>query len=299
MEARHLELLRDLAQHGSVVAVAEATRRTPSAVSQQLKVAQRAFGAALVEPDGRGLRLTEAGLLLADCGAEVEAALARAQARWDAWRGATTGTVRIASLPSAATFLLPAALAELAAVGIELLVDDVDIAEHEFASLATSHDIVIGHSLTGPTPAGAEGLGTVVLAHEPLDVAMAVGHRLAGRPRVRPADLVDESWIAVPPGYPFDTVLQRISAHTGRDLRVTQRVRDNRLVEALVAAGDQLAVLPRFTAPTGDQVVLKPLLEVPCVRFIVAIVRRDKAERLVVAKALRALQRAGRAAEQG
>lgn len=299
MDARHLELLRDFAQHGSVIAVADATGRTPSAVSQQLKVAHRAFGAALVEPDGRGLRLTEAGRLLAECGAEVGVALARAQARWDAWRGATTGAVRIASLPSAATFLLPQALPGLTAAGIEVLVDDVDIAEHEFASLATRYDLVIGHSLTGPTPAGAEGLSTLVLAHEPLDIAMAVGHRLAGRKQVRPVDLVDEDWIAVPPGYPFGTVLQRIAAHTGRDLRVTQRVRDNRLVEALVAAGDAIAVLPRFTTPVSDAVELKPLAEVPSVRFIVAIVRRDKAERLVVARVLQALQQAGRLVEAG
>lgn len=298
MDARHLELLRDLARHGSVTAVADATRRTPSAVSQQLKVAQRAFGMALVEPDGRGVRLTDAGRFLAGCGEEVDVALARAQARWDAWRGTATGTVRVASLPSAATFLLPPVLAELAAGGIEVRCDDFDVAEHEYAALTTSHDIVIGHSLSGPTPAGAEGLGTVLLAREPLDIAMAVGHRLAGRRQVRARDLVDEEWIGVPVGYPFDTVLQRISAATGKDLRVTQRLRDNRLVEALVAAGDQVAVLPRFTTPPRAGIVLRELADVPAVRSVVGIVRRDRAERLVVARVLDALRRAGAAAEE-
>jgi DNA-binding transcriptional LysR family regulator len=293
MDPRHLELLRDLARHGSVSAVALATHRTPSAVSQQLKVAQRVLGTTLVEPDGRGLRLTEAGRLLAECGQEVDTALARAQARWDAYRGATTGTVRIAALPSAATFLLPALFAGLAGTGIDVTCDDVDVAEHEFAALTTSHDIVIAHSLAGPTPAGAQGLRTVVLAREPLDIAMATGHRLAGRPRVRPADLVDEAWIGVPEGYPFDSVLRAIAARTGRDLRVTQRVRDNRLVEALVAASDHLAVLPRFTTPTGGGVALRPLTEVPATRYIVGVLRPDRAERLVVATVLRGLQRAG------
>lgn len=298
MDARHLELLRDFARHGSVTAVADATRRTPSAVSQQLKVAQRAFGMALVEPDGRGLKLTDAGRFLAECGEEVDVALARVQARWDAWRGTATGTVRVASLPSAATFLLPPVLAELAASGIEVLCDDFDVAEHEYAALTTSHDIVIGHSLTGPTPAGAEGLGTVLLAREPLDIAMAAGHRLAPRRQVRARDLVDEEWIGVPVGYPFDTVLQRISAATGSDLRVTQRLRDNRLVEALVAAGDHVAVLPRFTTPPSSGIVLRELADVPAVRSVVGIVRRDRAQRLVVAKVLDALRRAGAAAEE-
>ncbi len=299
MDVRHLELLRDLLRHGSVSAVAAATHRTPSAVSQQLKAAQRLLGTTLVEPDGRGLRLTEAGVLLADCAQEVDTALAHAQARWDAFRGSTTGTVRIAALPSAATFLLPAALARLAGSGIEVLCEDIDVAEHEFAALATSHDIVIAHSLAGPTPAGAEGLRTAVLAREPLDIAMATSHRLAEKAKVRPADLVEESWIGVPAGYPFDTVLRGIAAHTGRDLRVTQRVRDNRLVEALVAASDQVAVLPRFTTPTGPApagpgIVLRPLAEVPATRSIVAVLRPDRAERLVVTTVLDALRRAGR-----
>lgn len=296
MDVRHLQLLRDLAAHGSVTAVAAATHRTPSAVSQQLRVAQRVLGADLVAPEGRGLRLTEAGELLAACAQEVETALARAQARWDAHRGAATGTVRIAALPSAATFLLPAVLADLAGTGIELTCDDVDVAEHEFALLAASHDIVIAHSLAGPTPAGAERLATTVLAREPLDIAMAPTHRLAVKPRVVPSDLVDESWVAVPPGYPFEVVLQRIAAHTGRDLRITQRVRDNRLVEALVAAGDQVAVLPRFTTPSGSGVVLRPLDGVSAWRSIVAVMQPDRAERLVVLEVLKLLRAAGRRA---
>lgn len=299
MEPRHLELLRDLARYGSVSAVAAATHRTPSAVSQQLKVAQRTFGAALVEPDGRGLRLTEAGALLAECALEVDTALARAQARWDAYRGATTGVVRIASLPSAATFLLPQVLAELAGSGIDVVCDDIDVAEHEYAALTSSHDIVIAHSLAGPTPAGAEALRSVTLAREPLDIAMAAGHRLASRARLRPAELVDQEWIGVPYGYPFDTVLQRIAARTGRDLRVTQRVRDNRLVEALIAASDRLAVLPRFTTPTDTGVTLRPLAEVPATRFIVGVLRPDRAERLIVGRVLQALRRAGDSRRRG
>jgi DNA-binding transcriptional LysR family regulator len=294
MDVRQLELLRDLALHGGVVAVAQATHRTPSAVSQQLKVAQRQLGVTLVEPEGRGLRLTDAGRLLAECGQDVDTALARVQARWDEFRGATGGTVRIAALPSAATFLLPPVLGELAASGIEVAIDDVDVAEDEFAALVSTHDLVVAHSLTGPTPAGAEGLRTRVVAREPLDIAMAAGHRLAERDHVTPAQLAAEAWVGVPRGYPFDTVLQAVAAHVGRDLRVVQRVRDNRLVEALVAESDCVAVLPRFTTSSGGGVVLRPLRQVPAVRFVVAVMRPDRAERLVVTRVVEALERVGR-----
>ena len=81
MELRHLELLRELSQRGSITADAAATYRTPSAVSQQLRTAERQSGTRLVEPAGRGVRLTDAGRLLAEGGVEVAESMARVQAR--------------------------------------------------------------------------------------------------------------------------------------------------------------------------------------------------------------------------
>ena len=293
MELRHLELLRDLAHYGSVTAVARATFRTPSAVSQQLKTAQRDLGAALVEPDGRGIRLTEAGRILAAGGTDVAAALERVRASWDAFRGDLTGTVSIAALPSAATFLVGPVLQTLAGTGIELALDDQDVAEAEFAHLSADVDIVIGHSLTGQRPAGTDGLLVSALAREPLDVAMGVRHPLAGHTRIRPDDVVDSDWIGVPVGYPFDTVRLAIESVTGTRLRIWQRLRDNRLIETLVASGDSLAILPRFTTPTGDGLVLRELEGVPATRYVSAILRPDKAERRAVRHVLDQLRRVG------
>ncbi|WP_163511650.1 LysR family transcriptional regulator [Fodinicola acaciae] len=289
MDTRHLELLRELAERGSVTAVAQATFRTPSAVSQQLKAAQREFGMRLVEPSGRGLRLTEAGRLLADGGASVAAAIERVQAEWDAFRGGPAGTVTIAALPSAATFLFAGAIRELAGSAITLRFSDFDIAEAEFAGLAADSDIVIAHSLAGPRPAGTERLTVVSLAREPLDVAMAADHPLTVRPALTAADVVDAEWIGVPEGFPFDSVLRAIEQATSAELRIAQRLRDNRLIESLVASGRQLAILPRFTTPTDCGLVLRPLTDIPSTRHVSAIMRPDKAERLSVQRVLGAL----------
>lgn len=296
MDVRHLMLLRDFAERGSVHAVAAATHRTPSAVSQQLKVAAREFGAVLVEPSGRGLRLTEAGRLLAAGATEVAAAIAQVEAHWDEFRAAPVGTVSMAMLPSAATFLLPAVLADVQAAGIELRCHDVDVAELEFAALVADHDVVLAHSLTADAPAGTRGLAGVHLVREPLDIALPEGHRLAGQTALEPSELVDEEWIGVPTGFPFDAVLQGIERRTGRTLTVRQRLKDNRLIEALVAAGHGIAVLPRFTTPTGRGLVLRPLRQVPTGRHVFAVMRRDKAERRAVRRVLQSLVRAAAAA---
>ncbi|MDT3439125.1 LysR family transcriptional regulator [Pseudofrankia sp. BMG5.37] len=286
MDVRHLDLLRELAARGSVTAVAAATHRTPSAVSQQLRTAQREFGVRLVEPHGRGIRLTEAGRLLADAGRDVARVLAEVQARFDEFRGEPAGVVRVAALPSAATLLLPGVLNELETTAVRLECDDVDLAEHEYAALVADYDIVIGHSLGKGPPPGADDLVSVLLAREPLDIAMRADHPLAVLERVAADDLVEVEWYGVPVGYPFDTVRLAVEEATGRSVSVVQRLRDNRLVEALVARGDRVAVLPRFTTPTGGAITLREVAGIETGRYLIALLRPDRAERLAVRRAL-------------
>lgn len=295
MDIRHLELLRDLRERGSLAAVAAATHRTPSALSQQLRTAQRAAGTPLVEARGRGLRLTEAGELLADGADEVGAALTRVAARLEEHRGDPVGTVRVAGLPSGLTALLPGALTLLAGSRVSVEIDDLDLAETDYARAAADADIVIAHSLTSEVPVGGERLSSAVLVREPLDVAVPPDHPLARRSSVHPDDVVDEAWISVPEGYPFDTVLQRIEAECGRALRRRLRVRDNQLVAALVAAGEGLALLPRYTTRTADEFALVPLVDVPAARWIVALSRPDRAERVAVRLVTARLRAAGSA----
>lgn len=282
MEVRHLELLRDLRERGTLGAVAAATYRTPSALSQQLRTAERELGVALVEPASRGLRLTWAGEILAEGADDVLAALARVQAAVDAGRGEPSGTVRIGTLPSAGAALLPGLFTRLRGSLITVVLEDFDLAEVDFASRTLDHDLVIAHSLSADVPAGAEGLRTRVIAREPIDVAVPAAHRLAERTAVAPADVAAEPWITVPHGYPFATVHQSIEAATGIALTRVVELRDNRLAESLVAEDVGLALLPRFSTPPSDLYRLIPLTGVRAVRSIVAIGRPDRVERRAV-----------------
>ena len=297
METRHLDLLRELRDRGTLAAVAEATHRTPSAVSQQLRAAERQAGMRLVEPAGRGLRLTTAGHVLADRAVEVAALLARTDADLAALRSEPAGPVRLAGLPSALEVLLPPVLTELSGSAIHLDIDDVDIAEDAFSALARDVDVVIAHSLDAQVPPGAAGLSCRTLAREALDIAVPTGHRLARRAGLRALHLVGEPWIGVPLGYPFDRVRLGVEAATGQPIEPVLRLRDNRVVAALVRAGVGIAVLPRFTTPPQPGLVTLPLLDVPSRRYVVALARPDRAERAAVRRVLDLLAAAGRAAE--
>jgi DNA-binding transcriptional LysR family regulator len=282
MDVRHLELLRELSGRGTLAAVAAATHRTPSAVSQQLKTAERELGVKLVEPVSRGVRLTSAGQILAEGADDVARAIAEVRARLDASLGEPRGTVSIGTLTSAGEALLPGLLSRLRGSDVHLDIDDFDLAETDYAARTLDHDVVIAHSLTGDRPEGAEGLVSRVLAREPIDVAIPAAHRLAARDRLHPRDLVGTAWIGVPVGYPFDSILVAVENALGERLHRPLRLRDNHLIGALVAQGVGLALLPRFTTVPRDGVVLRPLDGVRADRSIVALSRPDRYARRVV-----------------
>jgi DNA-binding transcriptional LysR family regulator len=285
MDVQRLELLRELGERHSVTAVARATHRTPSAVSQQLKVLEREAGLPLTERSGRGLVLTEAGRALARSATDIAVALERANAVWDEFRNRATGEVSLVTFPTAGQMLLPGALQDLAEVdGLVLHCTDMDPELSDFPALTSEFDIVLAHSMRGQVPWGGRGLTVVPLMTEPLDVGLPADHRLASRASVGAADVVGETWIGVPDGYPFERIVHEIEQQGGGRVNVSQRFADMRLVEAFIMAGLGIALVPRYTSGGGQpgRLVLKPLRGVDAERQIVALMRPDRAERLAV-----------------
>lgn len=292
MDVRRLELLRELSDRGSVTAVAAAMHLTPSAVSQQLKTLEREAGVPLTERLGRGLTLTTAGQALAETAKDVAVALEKAQASWSEFVEQPRGEVSVTFFATAGEMLLPGFLTRMHAVaGLRVVCTDQDPILPDFADLAMDHDIVIADS-PGVLPAWRERhLVTVELMREPLDIVLPEGHPLAIRIELTPADVVDENWISNPDGFPFDRVLQRIEALTGREAHRVQRLMDNTIVEAVVAAGHGIAILPRFTTRDRENgLVTRPLVGVRSERIIWAIMRPDRAVRPSVRLVVEALR---------
>jgi DNA-binding transcriptional LysR family regulator len=294
VDVRRLEVLRELKLRGSVTAVAHATHRTPSAVSQQLKALEREAGLPLTERSGRGIVLTPAGEALARAAADVVVAIATAEETWRTYVASPQGHVELAVFPTAGRMFLPGLLEAVRRVpGLELVASDVDPVAGDFTGLVHDFDVVVAHAV-GPTPAWADrDLVAVPLAEEPLDIALPVGHPLAERPEVTPEEVAASPWIGVPPSFPFERLYAEIERVAGTRLTILQRFSDTRVVEALVAAGEGLAVLPRFTAGgPGSWIVLRPLARLAPTRRIAALARRETMERpsvRVVVDALRSI----------
>jgi len=293
MEARELATLRAVRAHGGVTAAAAALRLTPSAVSQQLAGLARETGVTLTRRVGRRLELTPAGHALADASVEVAVALERARAACGAFLARPEGSVSVSAFQSAAWMLLPGLLTRVAALdGVTLECSDFDVAQADFVALTDRVDVVVAHR-ADPGPAWAapgDPVRVVPLLREPLDVAVPADHRLARCEQVRPGDLVDEEWITVREGFPVASVLAAVAAGSGVAPRITHRINDFRVVEALVAAGHGISLLPRYSCGRTAGVRLVPLAGVRAGRRIDALLRPDRAERLVVRRVLAELQ---------
>lgn len=290
MNVTRLRVLRELADRGSVTAVAAALSYTPSAISQQLKALADEVGLPLTEPDGRGLRLTEAGRTLAAEAEGVLTALAHADAALEHLRNVPSGPVRMAIFQTGAKMLLAGLLARLDAVpDLDLQCTDVDVAPSDVPVLAADFDIVIAHR-DEQTPAPDRRRWQVIpLMREPLDVGLPPRHPLGRKSTLSLLDLVDEPWIGVQVGFPFDDILRSFAAQTGAVPRIVQRINDLSVTERLVAAGRGIALLPRYSTETRT-LMLRPLTGVRAARLVEIVLRPSAAERPAVATVIDALQ---------
>jgi DNA-binding transcriptional LysR family regulator len=282
MDVRRLRILRELADRGTITAVAKALSYTPSAVSQQLRALQVEAGVPLTEPAGRGLRLTDAGRALAVRADEVLAALDRAEGELNSFRSTPRGTVRVALFPSGALLLLPGLLRRIADhQGIAVECRDVDMTPPEVVTLAADFDVVVTHRDDHADPFDGDRLEITPLLREPLDVALPLGHPLADRQRVDLTELAGERWIGVDVGFPVDDVLRSLAVRTGVRPTVVQRINDFRVTEELVADGHGVALVPRYSVD-NPQLVRRPLAGVRAGRNVEAVSRRGASERPAV-----------------
>src|SRR5262249_25617332 len=102
LELRRLRLLSELNRRGTIAAVADSPRFTPSAVSQQLALLEREAGTPLTERSGRGVILTDAGRVLVEHADAMLDRAALAEADLAAAATLVAGRARIAAFQSVA-----------------------------------------------------------------------------------------------------------------------------------------------------------------------------------------------------
>jgi len=147
-----------VASTGSVRAAADQLVVTQPAVSSALAAVRKQVGVALVMRDGRGLRLTPAGVALAE---RARAALALLDEAVAAARGEADpdrGRLRLASVTTAGEHLAPPLLASFLADHPEVNVSLEVGNRRRVADLLAHHEVDL--AIGGRPPPGAETLAT-------------------------------------------------------------------------------------------------------------------------------------------
>ncbi|MFG2141542.1 LysR family transcriptional regulator [Streptomyces sp. NPDC048650] len=292
-----LRTLSAIARHGSVSAAADGLHVTTSAVSQQIAKLERETGQQLLAKNGRGVRLTDAGRLLADHAGRILSQVELAQAELEAHRGRAVGELRLSAFPTAARGLFPAALTALRAEYPQLRARLTEMEPDESVRGVVRGDIDLAVVLdwyNRPLPL-PEGLAKAPLLDDPADVAMPSDHPLAQRRSVDLEEFADDEWISWPQGEFCHDWLMFTLRSNGVEPNISHLAEEHHTQLALIAAGLGIAVAPRLgrgPVPAGVSVV--PVRHTMR-RHVYAIWRADADRRPAIRAAVGALREAGKA----
>jgi DNA-binding transcriptional LysR family regulator len=277
MDPRRLELLLELSRLGSMRAVADVMHTTTSTVSQQLAVLAREAGTALVEPDGRRVRLTPAGRRLADHAVTVLAALEAARLDLDP-HADPAGTVRVAAFATAVRRSLMPVLRVLAAdhpdVHLQILEHEpaecLDLLAADDIDLALTYDFDLAPASFDPT------LEAFALWDADWGLGVPVADEAAPG---RAADVLrryrDSDWIVNSRNDSDLDALRRLASQAGFVPRVVHRADSLELVEDLIVAGLGVGLLPE-ARPPAEGVRFLPLREPRVALRAYAVARRGR-----------------------
>ena len=255
-----LRALDAVATHGSLARAARALHVTPSGVSQQLAKLEREAGHKLLEPDGRGVRLTHAGRVLAGHAVRVLAQLSDAATDLADLGDEILGPLRLGGVGSSLRALLPDVLAALTEAHPRLVPTVVDGEAVDMVPrlLAGELDLVLVESWDSRPMRLPEGVAVRTLVVEDVDVALCARHPLAGREEVDLDELDGAVWSSCPVGTePYEALVQALRAR-GLEPDVRYPVTEYATQLAFVARDLTLALVPRMAqrqCPSGVRFV--------------------------------------------
>jgi DNA-binding transcriptional LysR family regulator len=285
LDLRRLRLLRELHERGTIAAVADALQFTPSAVSQQLAALEREAGVRLLERAGRGVRLTDAALVLVEhAGALLERA-ALAEADLAAAAGSVTGRGRIAAFHSVALRIALPAIEALARDAPRLRCELVEAEpEQALPALALGDvDLVLGDEWRHQPWRLPAGLQRHELLRDPVRLVLPARHPLARRHRdeVPAAELAGEPWATGHPEMGWEEMTRRTCReHGGFEPDVRHRTNDATVALALVARGLAVTLLPELVLPArGAGLAVRRIAGDRAGRAIFAVTRAADAAR--------------------
>ena len=273
LNVTRLNVLKEVAYHGSFSAAAEALSYTQSAVSQQIATLEAETGMALLERHPRGVTLTAAGQALVGHAEGILARLETAEAALSAIAGLRGGRLRMASFSTAGATLMPLAIATFRASypDVELTLEEGEPEEIVPRLRAGELDLALLFEF-GEEIRLQRDMTRVDLLEDPMFLALPKEHRLSGRKKIRLEDLARDAWVQTSSASPCARHVVRSCHAAGFEPNVAFESDDYQTVQGLVAAGVGVALIPELAlSVVREDIVIRALSPTPPVRQVIAV----------------------------
>ena len=203
---------------------------------------ERLSGVTLFEKSSQGINLTRSAQALAQQAKLAFAELEQGRTEIHEWLGRDVGWIRIATLPLARSFVLPAAINALYAERPEVHISVVD-GPYDGLLHGLRHgelDMLIG-ALRDPAP--ADDVIQEVLFEAPLAVVSRSSHPLAKKSRITTNDLAAYPWAVPRVGAPTRSAFEMLFENAKR--RPTKFIESSSLllIRALLLDSDRLTLI--------------------------------------------------------
>jgi molybdate transport repressor ModE-like protein len=299
LDSQTLRVIAAIAEYGSITRAAAVLGFSQPAVSQQVKRVESRIGMPLVTRSGRGIRLTDAGEVLARHADTVLTALDSAAGELSDLSGLRAGRVRLSAFPSASSTIVPRLIQSMGAAhdGVQFSYLEAEPPEAVTSVRDGASDIAIAFHYpadrTDPFEESTEGLVVHELRRDDIVLLAPRDHPAlpASPDSVDLALLRSENWIAGCPrcrGHLLDACASRGFAPS-----IAFETDNFVAVMSMVAAGLGVALLPSLAlsaSPVPAGVVARPTTGRDH-RMIVAVTRPGADHIPAVGEALRLLRR--------
>ncbi len=295
LNSTRLNVFREVVEHGSFSQAADALSYSQSAVSQAIATLEGELGVALIERRRGGVRPTAAGAALAAHVGGILARIETAESEIAAIAAGRGGRLRTASFPTAGATLMPQAIAAFRAShpGVEVTLAEGEPEQIALRLRAGEFDLVLLFEFEGVGERLGTGMRRFELFEDPLHLALAADHPLAGREELELADLATESWVQTSADSPCARHVVRSCHAAGFDPAVSFESDDYQTVQGLVAAGVGVAMIPELALSTvRDDITVRALHPASPVRKVFAATPRAAAATSAVATMLDVLRQA-------
>jgi DNA-binding transcriptional LysR family regulator len=268
METRRLRILLELSRLGSMRAVADEMGITTSTVSQQVAVLAREAGTALIEPDGRRIRLTPAGRRLAEHSVTILAAVEAARLDLDP-DAEPAGSLRVSGFATAIRQALLPIHTEIARThpAVRMLIHEHEPAE-AFALLATDEiDLALTYDFNLAPATFDPSFAVTALWTAPWGIGVPTGSHAE--------NYWGHDWIVDSRNTADTTVVRTLASIAGATPRIVHQADSLVLVQDLIVAGLGVGLLPA-DQPTMPGVRLVPLSDPEVWLRAYAVTRRGR-----------------------